>query len=237
MSTIIFGTKRLGKSAVVSSVKYADRAVVTVEGEKGAKKSRRILFNKLAAELLGFEAGEIQTAVFGSLVAEDGNTLLITNAGTIAEDDSRDMTVYKTSKNNVSFDDSNEKGKAITSSHMCNEISNFLDLDNKTTEFELASFDSDELEAFAFVTMTEPSIIEEVPFEAAAINEVDDQPLIETNSGEMNGEELVNSIQNEVAAAEEANPVLAEEEAEETVFGLGTRKESVQSEAWMETAN
>tara|TARA_R110002020_G_scaffold100855_5_gene238080 strand:- start:13298 stop:13984 length:687 start_codon:yes stop_codon:yes gene_type:complete len=217
MSTIIFGTKRLGQVATVSSTKYPDRAVVTVEGTKGAKKSRRILFNKMAAELLGFETGDIQEAVFGSLVAESGNKLLISNTANLGENATADMTIYKTSKNAVSYDDSSEKGKAITSSHMCGEISNFLDLNNETTEFELVSFDSDQIEAFEFAKLCcnddtcEEACVNEIEVqapEAVGIDELSSETVLVTNNGTMNGEELTNSIQEQVARDEANAPVL-----------------------------
>ena len=193
---IIFGTKRLGQTAAAaSSAKYPDLAVVTVEGTKEAKKSRRILFNKTAAAMLGFQTGETQQSVFGSLIGDSSNRLLITNISSDPETVG-EMTTYKTSKNNVSYDGTSEKGKAITSSFMCNEISGFLGLDNKTTEFQLVGFDSDQVEAFEFVAMTEP---ETQPTEAG----------LENNNGALySAEELVDTTREEVLAQEEAAPVL-----------------------------
>jgi len=193
---IIFGTKRLGQTAAAaSSAKYPDLAVVTVEGTKEAKKSRRILFNKTAAAMLGFQTGETQQSVFGSLIGDSSNRLLITNISSDPEN-AGEMTTYKTSKNNVSYDGTSEKGKAITSSFMCNEISGFLGLDNKTTEFQLVGFDSDQVEAFEFVAMTEP---ETQSTEAG----------LENNNGALySPEEIVDTTREEVLAQEEASPVL-----------------------------
>ena len=193
---IIFGTKRLGQTAAAaSSAKYPDMAVVTVEGTKEAKKSRRILFNKTAAALLGFETGESQQSVFGSLIGDSSNRLLITNISSDPEN-AGEMTTYKTSKNNVSYDGTSEKGKAITSSFMCNEISGFLGLDNKTTEFQLVGFDSDQVEAFEFVPMTE------LPTENTEVS-------LENNNGALySPEEIVDTTREEVLAQEEAAPVL-----------------------------
>ena len=106
------------------------------------------------------------------------------------------MTTYKTSKNNVSYDGTSEKGKAITSSFMCNEISGFLGLDNKTTEFQLVGFDSDQVEAFEFVPMTE------LPTENTEVS-------LENNNGALySPEEIVDTTREEVLAQEEAAPVL-----------------------------
>ena len=58
---IIFGTKKLGQiQTAATSEKYPGIPVITVEGLKGAKKSRRILLNKTAAELLNCEVGDVQ---------------------------------------------------------------------------------------------------------------------------------------------------------------------------------
>jgi len=91
---IIFGTKRLGQVvAKASNEKYPNHAVVTVEGTKEAKKSRRILFNTKAAELLGLVAGEVQELVFGSLTAEAGNQVLVMSLSEVG-DNAGDMTIY-----------------------------------------------------------------------------------------------------------------------------------------------
>jgi hypothetical protein len=189
---IIFGTKRLGQSAaVVSAAKYPNKAVITVEGVKGAKKSRRILMNAKAAELLGCTVGELQELSFGwpELGPDSPKQVLIANSATFAEEPG---ITYRTSKNKVSFgEDTSEKGKAITSSHVCNEIFNFLNLDDSANaEFELNAFDNPSLEAFTLDAVSA------------------DNAVIETNIGEMNAEEVVNSTMAEVQAAEEANPVL-----------------------------
>ncbi|MBV1929349.1 MAG: hypothetical protein KUG81_07555, partial [Gammaproteobacteria bacterium] len=122
MSTIIFGTKRLGQvAAAVTSEKYPNQAVITVEGQKGAKKSRRVILNTKAAELLECEVGSIQELVFASVETgtDTPNQVLIANAGTMPPSDAK-MVTYKTSKNKVAYgDDSKERGQAITSSHAC----------------------------------------------------------------------------------------------------------------------
>jgi len=209
-ATIIFGTKKLGQKAVeTASEKYPNQAVITVEGQKGAKKSRRILMNTKAAELLGATVGETQEFVFASVEMGENvpNQVLIANASTI---DSEVDVTYRSSKNKVSYgEDSSEKGKAITSSHACNEIFTFLDLDDSSNvEFELNPFPAKELEAFSLDTVS--AIKEPVPVTS---DELADVSVIETNSGELSGAELQNSVQAEVARAEEANPVLDTDEA------------------------
>ena len=212
-ATIIFGTKKLGQTATNSiTEKYPDLAVITVEGVKGAKKSRRILMNTKAAELLNAEVGSIQELVFASVeMGEDTpNQVLIANAATI---DNEVDVKYKTSKNKVAYgEDSSEKGKAVTSSHACSEIFRFLGLDDSSNvEFQLNSFPSDQLEAYSLdaVDSTTP-VVNEDAAPAIVSDELVDAPILETNNGEMTGVELQKSVQSEVA-----NEVASETPAEE----------------------
>ena len=149
---IIFGTKKLGKVAEKApKEKYPNHAVVTVEGVKEAKKSRRILFNTKASELLGLEPGETQWLVFGSVERGVGlpNEVLVMNTSEIGETD-QDMTSYRASKNPVSIEDTKEKFKSVSSTHMCNEIFSFLEKDDSVnTEFSLTVFPSEEVNAFS----------------------------------------------------------------------------------------
>lgn len=151
---IIFGTKRLGKvdSANGSYQKYPEQAVVTLEGDRGHGKSRRFLFNALSAEMLGLEKGDVQHVIFGSLVNGDEKSVLISNANNIQ--DQEGLTIYKTSKNYVAYDDSKEKGKAVSSSVITGDIAEFLGLsDDQSYEFTVAMLDSDELEACILTRM------------------------------------------------------------------------------------
>lgn len=213
-ATIIFGSKKLGQATTtVANEKYPDLAVVTIEGQKGAKKSRRILINAKAAELLSLETGSIQELVFASVEmgATDQNQVLIANAGSIDNDD---MVVYKTSKNNVSFgEDTKEKGKAVTSSHMCNEIFSFLGQDDSANiEFQLVEFPSEEVEAYAFTPISEG--IDELSTPASALEADVEAEIIETNNGSMTTEELTESVQAKVAQDEANDPIFIDESAE-----------------------
>jgi hypothetical protein len=145
---IIFGTKRLGKvdSANGSYQKYPEQAVVTLEGDRGHGKSRRFLFNALASEMLGLEKGDVQNVIFGSLVNGDEKAVLISNANNIQ--DQEGLTIYKTSKNYVAYDDSKEKGKAVSSSVITGDIAEFLGLnDDEAYEFTVGMLDNADLEA------------------------------------------------------------------------------------------
>ena len=151
---IIFGTKRLGKvdSSNGSYQKYPEQSVVTLEGDRGHGKSRRFLFNALAAEMLGLEKGDVQHVVFGSLVNGDEKAVLISNANNIQ--DQEGLTVYKTSKNYVAYDDSKEKGKAISSSVITGDVAEFLGLsDEESHEFKISMLESDDLEACILTKM------------------------------------------------------------------------------------
>lgn len=150
--TIIFGTKRLGKEDGANGTiqKYPNQAVVTLEGVRGANKSRRFLFNAKASEALGLEKGEIQQMIFGTFVDENQKSVLIANANNIVELEG--LTIYKTSKNPVSFDDSKEKGKAVSSSVITGDITTFLGLDDAVNhEFTLEDLNSDQIEAMRLV--------------------------------------------------------------------------------------
>lgn len=146
---IYFGTKKLGVADTAqSNNKYPDQAVLTVEAEKEAGRSRRITFNAKAGEALGLEGGFTQEIVFGHAVNENGeNIVLIANASLIP--DQEEMTTYRTSKNKVTFEDSKERGKAISSSTISNQIADFLSLDNTVAnEFVLESLDNDGFDSF-----------------------------------------------------------------------------------------
>ena len=211
--TIIFGRKRLGQVSTgnSSSEKYPGQAVITVEGQKGAKKSRRILMNTKAAELLGATVGETQEFVFAPVEMGENtpNQVLIANRDTI--DDDVDVS-YKSSKNKVSYgEDSSEKGKAITSSYMCSEVFSFLGLDDSSNvEFELNAFDSEQLDAFSLDAI---GTAEAKALDTPDVNsdEVADEAVLESNQGSVTGAELQDSVKAEVARAEQENPVLVEE--------------------------
>ena len=152
------------------------------------------------------------------------------NVATI-QGEAGEMTVYKTSKNKVSFADTSEKAKAITSSHMCGEVFNFLGLDDSNNaEFHLVPFASSSVEAFTFNTLDLEAIadngIDELSAPAIATEETVNEPILETNNGEMTGAEVQESVQAEVAKAEEANPVLETETA-------GIPQRQAVSEDWM----
>jgi hypothetical protein len=183
---IIFGSKRLGveDGSYGSFQKYPEQAVVTLEGVRGKGKSRRLLFNKLAMEALGLENGSVQEIIFGSLIKGDEKVAILANEANIVN--SEGLTIYKTSKNAVTYDDSKEKGKAISSTIFTGDLSKFLSLDSDVDqEFNLVDLKSTQIEAMKLVLKVDaPNTIEEcsdgliaqeveaVPFESPAeVNE------------------------------------------------------------------
>lgn len=206
---IIFGTKKLTESArTVSVEKYEGRAVVTVEGQKGAKKSRRILFNNTASTLLGLESGSVQQVVFAPI--QDTRQVLITNLDSIDESARGEMVTYRTSKNKVSYsEDTSEKGKASTTSFMCKELFSFFGKDDSVDlEFELNEFPSESVEAFSL------DLIEEENNEVQGIiDEVVENPI------ENSGEEIVEEIHVDSYETED----LQEDTQEEESFTISRR--------------
>lgn len=196
MNTIIFGSKRLGQqlAAVSAGDKYPDRAVVTVEGNKGSGKSRRLLFNTKAAQKLGLENGDVQELVFASV---EGVTrqVLVANKSLVPEADQENIVSYKTSKNKVSNgEDTKEKSKAITSSFFTREVFSFLGMDDDegNAEFYLTAFPESQIEAHALIPVGE-------------------EVVIETNQGSHTMADVQDSVTTEIAKQEAADNILDEE--------------------------
>lgn len=149
---IIFGSKKLGQiDGQDSNEKYPNRPVVTLEGDRGKGKTRRIIFNRTAMELMNLETGFVQQIVFGTIDSdENGNRgILVANANDLLNVD--DLTTYNTSKNQVK-NENGEKGKAISSARLTREIITFLDLDEDSEqEYELKAFDAQEIDSFRMI--------------------------------------------------------------------------------------
>jgi hypothetical protein len=197
-TTIIFGSKRLGQqlAAASSGDKYPDRAVVTVEGNKGARKSRRLLFNTKAAQKLGLDNGEIQELVFASVEGVH-RQVLVANKSLVPSADQDNIVSYKTSKNRVANgEETKEKSKAITSSFFCKEVYSFLGLeeDNEASEFYLNTYPANEIEAYALVP-------------------VGQEVVIETNLGSHTMADVQDSVTTEIAKQEAADSILNEDAA------------------------
>lgn len=156
---ITFGTIKKSQRDTTSHVKYPNRAVVTIEGVKGENKTRRVLFNATAMEVLNFPVGATQNVIFGFVEADEiGNRrVLVANADLLPNKEQ--TVVYNTSKNKVSFEESKEKGKAIGNSYLHKEINSFLEIDeNISHEYELVSFGVNQgLDLYDLVKITSES--------------------------------------------------------------------------------
>ena len=99
-NVIIFGSKKFGVSNTpVSTEKYPNTPVLLIEASKQGGKSRRIIFNKKASEVLGLEMGFVQQIVFGFV--QGGGVGLIANATDLPSETLEEMQTYRTSKNKV----------------------------------------------------------------------------------------------------------------------------------------
>lgn len=185
-NVIIFGAKRFGVSNTpVSTEKYPNIPVVTIEPSKEGGKSRRVLFNAKASEVLNLEMGQVQQIVFGFV--EGARTGLIANASLLGSDVVDNMTTYRTSKNKVNFD-GNQKGKAISSSVISKELSSYFEIDSSVAnEFRLSAFEAEGVESFSMeplshddnVDTTEASNnVEEINVTAEEVTP--NEPVLET---------------------------------------------------------
>jgi hypothetical protein len=142
MQTIIFGTRRLGKSdEAQTNEKYPGEAVITVEAAKEGGRSRRILFNKTAGELLNLESGANQLVTFGTATddVKGYKSVLVANADLI--EGGSELNTYRTSKNPAYFENTKEKGKSIPATSFSKELTDFLGLDdNVEHEFRVSPF-------------------------------------------------------------------------------------------------
>lgn len=142
MMNIVFGTLKGSRSESVA--KYPEKAVITIEGAKEAGRSRRVLFNEKASEVTELENKEVQTVMFGFLT-DDGNgekAVLFANISGLPENPTN--VVYKTSRNKVAFEDSKERGKAISNSNLIKDIDTLIQLGDEAKEFEIVPFDAGE---------------------------------------------------------------------------------------------
>ena len=206
-TTIVFGAKKLGKAVeALSNEKYQGKAVVTVEAPKGKGKTRRVLFNNTASSSLLLEQGHVQKIIFAHVIDDKGNRqVLVTNESVMGIDTS-EMESYKTSKNNVAYLDSKEKGKGIMSSHICSEIFNFLEADEASNaEFALIPYEAEGLDFECFLLAgieelnSEPTVSEQVD---QAVNEASEE--IEEIAQEVTAEDVQEiEVQSEEVVAEE----------------------------------
>lgn len=191
-NVIIFGSKKFGVSDIpVSTEKYPNTPVVLVEASKQGGKSRRLIFNKKASEVLGLEMGFVQQIVFGFVKGETVG--LIANATDLPSETLENMQTYRTSKNKVTSENPLNRGKGISSTTLTKEISEYFGIDsNVENEFSLNTFESEGIESFSMELIT---------------SELTES----TNEVENIQEEVINEVQEEVS---EVESVILEETVE-----------------------
>lgn len=223
---IVFGTIKKAGRDFTSNEKYAGKAVITVEGVKGEGKSRRVLFNATAMELLKIPAGAQQNVIFGFVEADDliNRRLLVANADLLPGKEA--TVVYNVSKNKVSYEDSKEKGKAIASSALHKEINGFLEVDeNSTHEYSLVFFGEEAgLDLYELVKLN----LEE---DGKSINDLVSNPL--SYNGYQQADLMEASLDNEPVKASDLNESIKEEE----VYSPDTDKEEFGGESSVEIGN
>lgn len=124
MLNIVFGSSKVGRST--TGVQEFTVPSIKLEASRGAGTSRRILFNKAAMAKLELETGAVQELLFGFAYDEDKSRLFLINTAEFARE--VEQKTYKTSKNRVSYTDSKEKGKGISSTPLASELRGFLDV-------------------------------------------------------------------------------------------------------------
>lgn len=156
MYNIVFGTIKASRSGAFQ--KYPEQAVVTLEGVKEANKSRRILFNRSAAELLNLQKGFNEDLIFGFLEADENGNRRLFIANTSDHPELSNEVTYRVSKNPVLYDDGKERGKAISNKKLSEEIADFLEVDGDVEhEYRLEVFTGVEtnLDLYEFVKIAD----------------------------------------------------------------------------------
>ena len=167
MLNIVFGSLKttVAGNSAPSQFGFAS---MKLEANRGPKTSRRILFNREAAALLRLPKGAVQTLLFGFAQPDSVNLtprLFVINTDEFLHE-TKDTT-YKTSKNESSFTNSKEKGKAISSTKLSTEVRNFLGMsdDTQDIDFSISLYsgegEADIYELTVFTGETEETIVSE----------------------------------------------------------------------------
>ena len=142
MLNIVFGSLKttVAGNSAPSEFGFAS---MKLEANRGPKTSRRILFNREAAALLRLPKGAVQNLLFGFAQPDANNAtprLFVINTDEFLHETKE--TTYNTSKNESSFTDSREKGKAISSTKLSNEVRSFLNMEDDTMDinFEISLY-------------------------------------------------------------------------------------------------
>lgn len=204
---IIFGSAKTGRTNSTSEFNYP---VIKVEASRGPRTGKRVLFNTKASQLLGLDAGETQEMLFGFAFDTDKNRLFLINTAEFANE-VQDKT-YKTSKNRVSYTDSSEKGKAITSGALVDELRQFLDIpESLDYNMEVSTY-SDEGEATIYELKQITASTEETTLEEDL--EVEAQVVVDT----FVSDSLNEDVNSETGFADSTEETISEESIIDTNF-------------------
>ena len=184
MLNIVFGSLKTTAAANSAASEFGF-ASMKVEANRGPKTSRRILFNREAGALLRLPKGAVQKLLFGfaqPTTPEESPRLFVINTDEFLRE-TKDVT-YNTSKNESSFTDSKEKGKAISSTKLSNEIRSFLGLDDDSQDinFSISLYDQGEADIYELSVCSnreEETIVDTVEEAYETINEVDDIEVVD----------------------------------------------------------
>lgn len=186
MLNIVFGSIKEPKSRVAEQ--EFEHPSVKIEKEKGSGKSRRILFNRPACELLDLKDGDSQEMLFGFAQPEAGGAprLFVVNTEEfLAEVEQK---TYRTSKNKASYDDSKERGKAIASKPLTAEITEFLGLDESVDNDLFVSFYQEGEATVYELSIEDPTLNQDLDVE-----EVVGETIEETSEEDELTEEVTNN--------------------------------------------
>jgi hypothetical protein len=185
MLNIVFGSLKTTAAANSAESEFGF-ASMKLEANRGPKTSRRILFNREAGALLRLPKGAVQKLLFGfaqPTTPDESPRLFVINTDEFLHE-TKDTT-YNTSKNESSFTDSKEKGKAISSTKLSTEIRTFLGMDDDSQDINFSiSLYSDEGEADIYElsvcsNIEEDTIVDTVEETYETVNEVNDIEVVD----------------------------------------------------------
>jgi hypothetical protein len=185
MLNIVFGSLKTTAAANSAESEFGF-ASMKLEANRGPKTSRRILFNREAGALLRLPKGAVQKLLFGfaqPTTPDESPRLFVINTDEFLHE-TKDTT-YNTSKNESSFTDSKEKGKAISSTKLSTEIRTFLGMDDDSQDVNFSiSLYSDEGEADIYElsvcsNIEEDTIVDTVEETYETVNEVNDIEVVD----------------------------------------------------------
>ena len=203
MLNIVFGSSKVGRST--TGTQEFTVPSIKLEASRGAGTSRRILFNKAAMAKLELETGAVQELLFGFAYDENKSRLFLINTAEFARE--VEQKTYKTSKNRVSYTDSKEKGKGISSTPLANELRAFLDIYGMTEDQDLnlslsLHDDSGEAIIYELTPMTAETTVEETT------DGIISEENVNSDTEVLSAEAIVDTIEDMNLGSDEYNEVV-----------------------------